>query len=279
MKHLKTSSECFIYRKKCVGSIGLVPTMGALHEGHLSLIKKSLSLCNTTIVTIFVNPKQFSEKEDLDTYPVCLERDLALLKDLDVPCVFTPSLSEIYSDNHSFDVVENKLSLLLEGLSRPRFFSGVITMVSKLFNLFQPTHTFFGEKDAQQLTIIKKMIKDLNYNINCIALPTVRAKNGLALSSRNQYLSKKQKDVASNIYRALLLVKECVNSDERNVKIVSDVFCNHLNKYTELRLDYFSISDLETLEDVCPIITNNVLISAAVYLGSVRLIDNVVCSI
>jgi len=279
MRELKTSSECFLFRKSCVGSVGLIPTMGALHAGHLSLIKKSLALCDITIVTIFVNPKQFSEKEDLDAYPITLKKDLDLLRAIDVSCVFAPKKSEMYPLDCSFDIVENKLSLLLEGISRPEFFCGVITIVSKLFNLFQPTHTFFGEKDAQQLIIIKKLIKDMNYNIKCVGLPTVRDKRGLALSSRNQRLSEQQKDVASNIYAALLLSKECINSNERNVKIVSDIFYNHLNKYKELKLDYFSISNLETLDDVCPVITDSVLISVAVYLGPVRLIDNIVCSI
>ncbi|SVD90755.1 uncharacterized protein METZ01_LOCUS443609, partial [marine metagenome] len=170
---LKTPQECFKYRKKLQGSLGLVPTMGALHEGHLSLVKKSQGLCANTIVSIFINPNQFGPDEDLKQYPSSVNQDLDTLKSLGVGCVFLPETKSVYKTNHSIYVFENCLARVLEGASRPDFFQGVLTVVVKLFNLFKPTHTFFGQKDAQQLLIIQKLIQDMNYNIQLIKMPTV----------------------------------------------------------------------------------------------------------
>ena len=156
MSLVKKIDDCFAYRNQCNGNVGFVPTMGALHAGHLELVKQSLATCNITIVSIFLNPKQFSSNEDLDKYPVNLKRDLSLLENLNVDCVFTPDTSEIYTQDHSIVLIENQLSKVLEGKSRPGFFQGVITVVAKLFNICNPTHVFFGQKDAQQLVIIEK---------------------------------------------------------------------------------------------------------------------------
>jgi len=279
MKQVNNVSECFLYRKNCSGSVGLVPTMGALHDGHLSLIKKSLITCDTTIVTIFVNPKQFGKNEDFDDYPSNIKKDLKILSSLNVGCVFVPNISQMYSSNHSFDLIENQLSKLLEGLSRPNFFNGVSTIVAKLLNLFQPTHVFFGEKDAQQLLIIKKMLQDMNYNIQCVSMPTIRDKNGLALSSRNQYLSAKEIKIAANVYRGLLLIQNRLNSGSRHVPNLSSVFINYIGAFSEIKLDYLSFSNLETLEDVQTINNQDVLISVAVYIRSVRLIDNIIYAV
>ena len=279
MKQIKNVSQCFLYRKNCSGSVGLVPTMGALHKGHVSLIKKSLTACDTTIVTIFINPKQFNKNEDFDDYPLSINKDLKLLKSLNVDCVFLPDIAQMYSSNHSFDVIENKLSGWLEGLSRPNFFNGVSTIVAKLFNLFQPTHAFFGQKDAQQLLIIKKMIQDMNYNIECVAMPTIRDKNGLALSSRNQHLSSEEIKIAANIYKGLLLIQNKLVLGNRHVPSLSSIFIEYINNFSEIKLDYLSFSNLKTLEDVQAINKEGVLISVAVHLRSVRLIDNIICAI
>ena len=279
MKQIQNISECFLYRKTCTGSVGLVPTMGALHKGHFALIQKSLNVCNKTIVSIFVNPKQFGKNEDLESYPKTIEQDLEKLKLLGVDCVFIPSELEMYSDNHSLYVTETRLSKWLEGKSRPRVFSGVTTVVSKLFNLFQPTHAFFGQKDAQQLFIIKKLIADLNYNIKCVSVQTVRNDNGLALSSRNKYLSKKDQQSAASIYSGLLKIKGSLELGENNVKNLLKIFTTHIHQSNKLKIDYLAFSNLQTLDDVGPVINESVLISTAIYINSVRLIDNIIYTV
>ena len=279
MEQIQNISECFLYRKNCTGSVGFVPTMGALHKGHLALIQKSLSACNNTIVSIFVNPKQFGKNEDLESYPKTIEKDVEKLRLLGVDCVFIPSALEMYSENHSLYIKETLLSKGLEEKSRPGFFSGVLTVVVKLFNLFQPTHVFFGQKDAQQLFVVKKLISDLNYNIKCVSVPTVRNSYGLALSSRNQHLSKKDQQNAANIYSGLLKVKGALELGENNVKNLLKIFKKHINQGKNLKIDYLAFSNLQTLDDVGPIVNESVLISTAVYINSVRLIDNIVYTI
>ena len=264
------------FRKKCSGSVGFVPTMGALHAGHLELVKHSLKTCKTTIVSIFVNPKQFAVSEDLNSYPNNLNEDLALLKRMHVDCVFMPNKTEMYSEKHSVELVENKLSKVLEGNSRPLFFSGVLTIVSKLFNVFIPTDVFFGQKDAQQLIIVQKLIRDMNYNIRCHSVPTVRDKNGLALSSRNEYLDDKGLQTASNIYKSLCLVKTKLDNGEKNVSVLKKKFNDYIEQCDDLVVDYFSIADAETLQEISTSIKKKVLISTAVIVnGKVRLIDNI----
>ena len=271
----RTIQECVSFRYKINKRVGLVPTMGALHKGHIALIKQSLKICDITIVSIFLNPKQFGANEDLDSYPIDDLRDLKILNKLNIDCVFMPLKSEIYESDHSIDIVENKLSKLLEGGSRPNFFSGVITIVSKLFNICNPSDVFFGEKDAQQLIIIKKLIKDLNYNIICHAIPTVRSENGLALSSRNEYFNESQKEIASNIYKSLCLIKAKIDGGEYNVNVLKKIFSKSIDNIPELQIDYFSIADIHTLEEVSKTISSTVLISTAILLDGVRLIDNI----
>ena len=272
---VRTIKECVSFRKKLNNSVGLVPTMGSLHEGHIALIKYSLKKCDITIVSIFLNPKQFSANEDLDSYPIDDARDLKILKKLNVDCVFMPKQSEIYLEDHSIDVVEDKLSKLLEGNSRPHFFRGVLTVVSKLFNICNPTDVFFGKKDAQQLIIIKKLIKDLNYNIKYHEIPTVRSEKGLALSSRNEYLNESQKEIASNIYKSLCLVKEHIDNGQYDVAALKKIFITSIQSIPELKIDYFSIADIRTLEEVVDTISSTVLISTAIFLDGIRLIDNI----
>ena len=271
----RTITECVSFRKKLNNNVGLVPTMGSLHEGHIALIKSSLKICDITIVSIFLNPKQFSANEDLDSYPTDDSRDLKILKKLNIDCIFMPKQSEIYLEDHSIDVVENKLSKLLEGNSRPHFFRGVLTVVSKLFNICNPTDVFFGKKDAQQLIIIKKLIKDLNYNIKCHEIPIVRSEKGLALSSRNEYLNESQKEIASNIYKSLYLVKTHIDNGQDDVGALKKIFFTSIQSVPELKIDYFSIADIRTLEEVVDTISSTVLISTAILLDGVRLIDNI----
>ena len=271
----RTITECVSFRKKLNNNVGLVPTMGSLHEGHIALIKHSLKICDITIVSIFLNPKQFSANEDLDSYPTDDSRDLKILKKLNIDCIFMPKQSEIYLEDHSIDVVENKLSKLLEGNSRPHFFRGVLTVVSKLFNICNPTDVFFGKKDAQQLIIIKKLIKDLNYNIKCHEIPIVRSEKGLALSSRNKYLNESQKEIASNIYKSLYLVKTHIDNGQDDVGVLKKIFITSIQSVPELKIDYFSIADIRTLEEVVDTISSTVLISTAIFLDGVRLIDNI----
>ena len=271
----RTITECVSFRKKLNNNVGLVPTMGSLHEGHIALIKSSLKICDITIVSIFLNPKQFSANEDLDSYPTDDSRDLKILKKLNIDCIFMTKQSEIYLEDHSIDVVENKLSKLLEGNSRPHFFRGVLTVVSKLFNICNPTDVFFGKKDAQQLIIIKKLIKDLNYNIKCHEIPIVRSEKGLALSSRNEYLNESQKEIASNIYKSLYLVKTHIDNGQDDVGALKKIFFTSIQSVPELKIDYFSIADIRTLEEVVDTISSTVLISTAIFLDGVRLIDNI----
>ena len=225
MKIYKTIEEFQNWRKSQTDkTIGFVPTMGALHKGHLSLIQKTKKQCDITVVSIFVNQLQFGPNEDFDQYPRTLENDLNCLNNEKTDVLFLPSSTEMNSENFNSQVYESKISKKLEGKSRPNFFNGVMTIVSKLFNIVQPTHAFFGEKDIQQLYIIKKMVEDLNYNIIIYACSTIRNKLGLALSSRNQYLSSSEKKQATVLYDALKLGNRLIKEKENYTFIHQAMF-------------------------------------------------------
>ena len=275
MKTISSVSEFRKFRKQLKGSVGFVPTMGALHGGHLSLVKKSISVCNYTIVSIFLNPAQFSIDEDLSSYPRTIEKDLMLLKGMKVDAVFVPSSKKIYLENHSTFIYENSLTKHLEGSSRPHFFQGVTTIVAKLFNIVQPSHSFFGEKDAQQLIVVKKMVKDLNYAIEIVSCPTIRDKNGLAMSSRNQYLSKTSRLSASIIYLGLSEAIALLDAGEKNPSLIKKKIEKTISRESSLNIDYIMVSDKDTLEEITNSSWRNILISLAVYIEGVRLIDNV----
>ena len=276
MKTFHLASDCIAWRKDIVHTLGFVPTMGALHAGHISLIKASKKNCKITLVSIYINPTQFSPEEDFSSYPKTIKEDLKILKSLNVDAVFLPSDNEIYPENKPDNFrYKNSLFKKLEGKSRPHFFYGVTKVVSKLFNIVNPTHTFFGEKDAQQSRIINRMIKDLNYNIRFISCPTVRNENGLALSSRNNYLSLSDKKQASIIYRGLKLVEASIKRGNTNVDQLKKVFASMINKNHSIQIDYISIACNETLEERT-IWSDNSLISVAVFYKNVRLIDNIV---
>ena len=279
MLTLKTSSEFLQWRALVnpLESIGLVPTMGALHEGHLSLIRQSIKDCDISCVSIFINPLQFGVNEDLESYPQDIVGDLKKLKAIGVDVVFIPHTNDIYNDDDSLLIVENNLSRKLEGKSRPTFFSGVLTIVSKLLNLVRPDFAYFGKKDAQQLIIIQKMVKEMKYPVQIIPCKTIREHNGLAMSSRNEYLNKEQRENAKIIYLSLLHARELINNGETNPSIIKAAIKDMVLSETTLTLDYISIAERETLVEITADvkINNKTLISIAVFLNGVRLIDNI----
>jgi len=274
MQILYSIEECIKWRKSLSGSVGFVPTMGALHRGHLSLVKIAKKTCDYVVVSIFINPTQFSENEDLNSYPSMINNDIKHLKNEKIDMVFIPSKEEIYNQKGDEYFYDTPLSKKLEGLSRPHFFKGVTMVVAKLFNIVNPTHAVFGEKDAQQLIIITKMISQNKSPINLIAGKTIRNKYGLAYSSRNSYLSIKEQKEASKIYQSLMLTKQLLDQGERNSQILKNEFIQSIRSVASLKLDYISIADTETLDEVNKIKKKQILVSAAVFLKNVRLIDN-----
>ena len=274
MNIISTIQEFRKWRKDISGSIGFVPTMGALHEGHLALVAESNKTCKNTVVSIYLNPAQFAQGEDLRTYPKTIEGDLEKLTNFRVDCIFLPNDSEMYPDGFSTRIQENNLSRLLEGKSRPNFFSGVTTIVTKLFNIVEPTHAFFGEKDAQQLRIVQKLVKDLNYPIHIISCPIIREENGLARSSRNDYLTEAERKIASTINKALRNGKKLLISGEHNSQIIKDEITQIIGAEKLLRIDYISVADSHTLVEISGKIEQDILVSVAVYLKDTRLIDN-----
>jgi len=271
---INTIQEFQVWHQGISGSLGFIPTMGALHDGHLSLVAEAKKMCLHTVVSIYLNPAQFSPEEDLEIYPQDLKKDLEALSSFQVDTIFLPTDSEMYPEGFSTHVQETKLSMVLEGKSRPSFFQGIVTVVTKLFNIIQPTHAFFGEKDAQQLLIVKKMVKDMAYPINIIACPIIRENNGLAMSSRNSYLSKTDQKTASIIYRALEKGKNLIISGERNAGLIREKITETLLQEYMLRIDYVSVAEAETLIEISGNISCNILISVAVFLRETRLIDN-----
>jgi len=252
-------------------TIGFVPTMGYLHEGHMSLVKASKNMCDITVVSIFVNPKQFGPKEDYSKYPRNLERDLKLLEEAKIDMVFIPDVDTIYPEGFSTTINIGPLANVLEGAFRPGHFDGVCTVVTKLFNIVKPDKAFFGEKDYQQLKIIQKLVKDLNLDIEIVPIPTKREEDGLAMSSRNAYLNQEERRRASSIYRFLLKAKEAF---EKGIKD-ADKIIEYAKAVLDVdAVDYIKIVDKETLEEkTTPSKYDRILI--AVRIGSTRLIDNV----
>ena len=278
MKIISQIDDFRVFRENLGGkSIGLVPTMGALHDGHLSLVRLSINKCDVTVVTIFLNPAQFSKNEDLSTYPVNIEQDKDKLMQYNVDAFFIPIKSSMYHDDHSTYINEFRINKINEGRSRPLFFQGVLTIISKLFNIVQPSHAFFGKKDAQQLIIIKNMVRDLNYNVNIISCPTIRENNGLAMSSRNQYLNEYQKDESKIIYQSLCEAIKNINSGELSVKIIKKNIELYLN-HKELKIDYISIVKQNSFTEIHKIY-GDIIILVAVLFYDIRLIDNIYHSV
>ena len=274
MKKISTIKEFRKWRKNISGSIGFVPTMGALHEGHLSLVSNSNNICENTIVSIYINPTQFAEGEDLDTYPKKVQADLEKLSNYKVDCVFLPGNSEMYPEGINTGNYENNLFGLLEGKSRPGFFKGVTTIVAILFDIVEPTHAFFGMKDFQQFCIIKKMVEELNYPIQVVPCPIIREENGLAMSSRNKYLTENEFSVAATIFKALESGKKLLKDGEINVEKLKREITRIIKSEPQFKIDYVSVASGDTLEEFEGELSGDILVSVAVFLGKTRLIDN-----
>ena len=262
------------FRKKNK-TIGFIPTMGALHEGHLKLVRESKVKNDMTIVSIFVNPAQFSPNEDLAKYPHPFEQDKKLLENEKVDYLFYPNTKTMYPDGFQTNVTTTKLANIFEGKSRPGHFAGVTTVVLKLFNLVNPTNIYFGQKDFQQCVVIKEMVRDLNLPINVNVVPTVRDKDGLALSSRNIFLNSQERLQALSLYQLLLLGKKLILAGNKNVHMIKVKMKDRLQKYRQVRLDYIEICNPENLSPI-KIISKKAVILIAAYVGKTRLIDNII---
>lgn len=257
------------------GSVGLVPTMGYLHDGHLSLVRAARAANGHVVVSIFVNPAQFAPGEDFERYPRDSQRDLSLLKEAGVDYVFMPSAAEIYPPGFDTAVEVGAVAEPLEGAARPGHFRGVATVVLKLFNLVQPTRAYFGRKDAQQLTVIRRMVADLNLDVEVVARPTVREADGLAMSSRNAFLSTQEREAATVLWQALELAREMWTRGTRDAAQVRSRMRELIEDEELAKIDYISVADPATLEEV-ERIQGPVLVSLAVRIGKTRLIDNIV---
>jgi pantoate--beta-alanine ligase len=257
-------------------TIGFVPTMGALHEGHLSLIHEARAMCDVVVVSVFVNPTQFSPTEDFNAYPRDLTRDAGLLAEYNVDYVFAPPVEEIYPPGFSTYVTVEGGSEELEGASRPGHFRGVTTVVAILLNVVKPDFAFFGQKDAQQSVLIKRMVRDLAFNTEIVVLPIVREESGLAMSSRNDYLDDEQRRAAAVLHRSLSQAREAFAEGERSATRLTELVRATIEREPLARIDYVSINDAETLARLDKIDDRPALISLAVFVGKTRLIDNVV---
>lgn len=254
--------------------IGLVPTMGYLHEGHLSLVRYSLRHSDVTVVSLFVNPVQFGKNEDFATYPRDFERDCQLCREAGVAVVFSPVSDAMYAPDHSISIEEQALSAGLCGASRPGHFAGVCTVVAKLFNIVDPDVAVFGRKDAQQLAVIRRMVRDLNIQVDIIGAPIVREKDGLAMSSRNVYLSQDEREQALGLSRVLTFAAEQVALGMLDCKLLHHAMLEFLNKgYPKVDVDYIAIVDAVSLKPF-QTIGDQALIALAARVGKTRLIDN-----
>lgn len=259
-------------------SVGFVPTMGALHEGHESLIKRAVAENDKVVVSVFVNPTQFGPNEDYDAYPRDINKDLNLCMNAGAAVVFNPEPSEMYFENKSTSVSVSNLTSVLCGAKRPGHFDGVCLVVSKLFNIVTPDRAYFGQKDAQQVAVLKRMVRDLNIDIEIIPCPIIREEDGLAKSSRNTYLSKEERKAALVLSRSLNLAKELLDGGERSAVKIKEAMVEEINKEPLAKIDYIEIVDSDSLENV-ENIEKSILVPIAVYIGKTRLIDNFIYSI
>lgn len=270
----ETRAACRLVRTRG-RRLGLVPTMGALHEGHLSLVRAARAQCDSVVASIFVNPTQFGPKEDLSKYPRRFDRDCQLLEQEGVDIVFAPPVEEMYPSGAVTWVVVEGLSEKLDGRSRPGHFRGVTTVVAKLFHIIEPDMAFFGQKDAAQLAVIRRMVRDLNFPVEIVVCPIVREPDGLAMSSRNAYLAPEERGRALVLQRSLLQVQQRFLAGERNSGKLTSAGRLVFADEPQVRLDYFEIVDPWTLDPVADI-SQRTLAAAAAWVGSTRLIDNIV---
>lgn len=256
--------------------LGFVPTMGALHEGHVSLIQKARQMCDIVIVSVFVNPTQFNENTDFEAYPRDLTADAEYLAPYDVDFIFAPDAQEIYGDDFTTFVTVDDISEKLEGSSRPGHFRGVATVVTILFNTIRPDFGFFGQKDAQQVAVVKRLVRDLRFDTEIIVMPIVREESGLAISSRNELLTAEEREAAAIIFKGLNAASEAVDNGERSAGSITGVVCEMLDSEELAATDYVALVDPETLEPVEKVGDSPVLLAVAARIGKVRLIDNAI---
>lgn len=259
-------------------SVGFVPTMGFLHEGHKSLILKSVKENDKTVVSVFVNPTQFGPTEDLDKYPRDLEHDTELVTSAGADLIFNPSPAEMYPNHFTTTVNTTEVSEFLCGAKRPVHFGGVCLVLTKLFNIVQPNKAYFGQKDAQQLAVVKRFVRDLNFDIEIIGCPIVRETDGLAKSSRNTYLSPEERKAATILYKSLCAGKALIENGERNSEKVKDAIRNVLNTEPLAKVDYVEVVDNTNIQPI-DTIKGEVLVAIAVYIGTTREIDNFIIEV
>jgi len=273
MKVIESLETLWQARKEMEGPVGLVPTMGYLHDGHLELVRQAKKQSKNVVASIFVNPTQFGSSEDLESYPRDLDRDLTLLESVGADLVWTPSAKDIYPPRYQTWVETTEVTQPLEGSYRPGHFKGVTTVVAKLFNAVQPDKAFFGQKDAQRVAVIKQMTRDLSYPIEIVVLPTVREADGLAQSSRNTYLNEEQRAAATVLYRALRTAESTYLDGERSGAALRSVMAETIKAEPLAEAQYVSCADRVSLLELDRVI-DGALLSMAVYLGNTRLIDN-----
>ena len=254
-------------------TVGLVPTMGYLHEGHKSLIDKAVAQNDKVVVSVFVNPIQFGPTEDLATYPRDLERDAALCEDAGAALIFHPEKEDMYFDDFCTYIDMDGLTKGLCGKTRPIHFRGVCTVVGKLFNIVHPDRAYFGQKDAQQLAVVRRMVRDLNFDLEIVGCPIIREEDGLAKSSRNTYLSEEERKAAVILHKGLVKGEELVSAGEKDVKKVLDAITEIIESEPLARIDYVEAVDFDNIETI-DTIEGSVLVAVAVYIGKTRLIDN-----
>lgn len=276
VKVIESIAEMKRVRHDMVGTVGFVPTMGYLHEGHLSLVRMAREGNPNVVVSIFVNPTQFGPKEDFAAYPRDVPRDLKMLESVGADVVFTPSAAEMYPPHFSTWVNVEKVTERLEGAARPGHFRGVATVCNKLFNIVEPTRAYFGQKDAQQCVVIKRMVADLNMNLEIVVAPTVREPDGLAMSSRNVYLSPDERKAAAVLWKSLNLAKEMYSKGERDAGRIRSAMAELIRREPLAQnIDYISIADAETLEEQDQV-KPPAVVSLVVKIGKPRLLDNII---
>lgn len=254
-------------------SVGLVPTMGYLHEGHKSLIDKAVEQNDRVVVSVFVNPIQFGPTEDLATYPRDLERDAALCEDAGASLIFHPEPENMYFDDFCTYIDMENLTKGLCGKTRPTHFRGVCTVVGKLFNIVQPDRAYFGQKDAQQLAVIRRMVRDLNFNLEIVGCPIIREEDGLAKSSRNTYLSPEERQAAVILHKGLTRGEELIRAGEKSAEVVKKAIQDIIESEPLAKIDYVEIVDFDNIQEKA-VLDGSVLAAVAVYIGKTRLIDN-----
>lgn len=275
MHIIRTKSELKQLRQSLKGAVGFVPTMGALHAGHIALIQAAKAECDHVVASIFVNPTQFGPNEDLEKYPRTEEADCALLQEHGVSLVYMPSIKEIYPDEEAMTIFAGNIGTLLCGASRPGHFDGVAQVVMKLCNQVQPDNAFFGEKDFQQLAIIQKMIQDFDIPVEVVGVPTVREEDGLAMSSRNRYLTPEERAIAPELYKQMQWGAEQARNMSDSLQSIEKTIENNLLQTGFAKVDYVSFRHSDSLQPLGVYGGGNVRLFVAAFLGSTRLIDNI----